>query len=58
MKSFVVAIMLLSFLMGSGYTILGHSSKKCDEHPWEEVLHKSARVSQDKCGEDPWSDAN
>lgn len=52
MKGFVVAVMLLAFLIGLGYTTSGRLSKKYNEDPWAE-----SKVSQDKDLDDPWSDS-
>ncbi|MFH1335173.1 MAG: hypothetical protein ABII96_01535 [Candidatus Zixiibacteriota bacterium] len=58
MASLVTLVMLLAFLMGSGYNTPDRLSKKYNEDPWSPSLNKSAKVSHDKWRADPWSDLN
>jgi hypothetical protein len=58
MASLVTLVMLLAFLIGLGYIPPGRLSEKYAADPWNVTLNKSAKVSQDKCNADPWSESN
>lgn len=57
MRTVVLSMMLLVFVMGLGFTTAGHLSKKHDADPWSEV-DNHVRSSKHECEGDPWSELN